>query len=78
MVWKDNDGKVRCRTILSKIVSLYAEQNDLQYAVPGGLIGEFAQFLYQPFVCVCTVVLLAASRVFLLVWVICFVPPCTP
>ncbi|XP_065199077.1 eukaryotic translation initiation factor 2 subunit 3-like [Sycon ciliatum] len=39
MVWKDNEGKVHCRTILSKIVSLYAEQNDLQYAVPGGLIG---------------------------------------
>ncbi|CAN0418722.1 unnamed protein product, partial [Phaeothamnion confervicola] len=25
--------------IYSKIISLYAEQNDLQFAVPGGLIG---------------------------------------
>jgi len=28
-----------CSPIYSKISSLYAEQNDLQYAVPGGLIG---------------------------------------
>lgn len=29
----------RCVPIRSRIVSLYAEQNDLQFAVPGGLIG---------------------------------------
>ena len=29
-----------CRPILSRIVSLQAEQNDLEYAVPGGLIGH--------------------------------------
>jgi translation initiation factor 2 subunit 3 len=28
-----------CSPIYSRIVSMYAEQNDLQYAVPGGLIG---------------------------------------
>jgi len=39
IVTKDKDGKVKCRPIFSKIVSLFAEQNDLQYAVPGGLIG---------------------------------------
>ncbi|XP_078001361.1 eukaryotic translation initiation factor 2 subunit 3, Y-linked [Glandiceps talaboti] len=39
IVSKDQDGKLKCRPIFSKIVSLYAEQNDLQYAVPGGLIG---------------------------------------
>eukprot|EP01135_Chromosphaera_perkinsii_P006369 Nk52_evm98s485 gene=Nk52_evmTU98s485 len=40
IVSKDPDsGKVKCMPIFSKIVSLYAEQNDLQYAVPGGLIG---------------------------------------
>jgi len=39
IVIKDKDGKVKCRPIFSTIVSLYAEQNDLQYAVPGGLIG---------------------------------------
>ncbi|CAG5121884.1 unnamed protein product [Candidula unifasciata] len=39
VVSRDQDGKLTCRPIMSKIVSLYAEQNDLQYAVPGGLIG---------------------------------------
>lgn len=33
------DGKVKCRPIFSKIVSLFAETNVLQFAVPGGLIG---------------------------------------
>jgi translation initiation factor 2 subunit 3 len=32
-------AKVVCTPIYSRICSLYAEQNDLQYAVPGGLIG---------------------------------------
>mmetsp|Transcript_24012 Transcript_24012/g.39455 ORF Transcript_24012/g.39455 Transcript_24012/m.39455 type:complete len:474 (+) Transcript_24012:202-1623(+) len=36
---KDSDGRVRCTPILSTIISLYAEENELQYAVPGGLIG---------------------------------------
>jgi translation initiation factor 2 subunit 3 len=39
VVTKDAQGKFSCRPIKSKILSLYAEQNDLQYAVPGGLIG---------------------------------------
>ena len=39
IVTKDNDGKVRCRPIFSKIVTLLAETNHLQFAVPGGLIG---------------------------------------
>ena len=39
IVSKDNDGKLKCQPIKSRIVSLFAEQNDLQYAVPGGLIG---------------------------------------
>ncbi|CAL1543062.1 unnamed protein product [Lymnaea stagnalis] len=39
VVSRDQDGKLTCRPILSKIISLFAEQNDLQYAVPGGLIG---------------------------------------
>ena len=39
IVSKDNEGRLRCRPLRSKIVSLYAEQNDLAYAVPGGLIG---------------------------------------
>ncbi len=39
IVTKDKTGAVRCLPILSQIVSLYAEHNDLQFAVPGGLIG---------------------------------------
>ena len=35
----DKDGAMKCSPIYSKIGSLYAEHNDLQYAVPGGLIG---------------------------------------
>lgn len=35
VVSQDADGTVRCRPITSKIVSLFAEKNDLQYAVPG-------------------------------------------
>lgn len=46
VVSRDQDGKLTCRPILSKIVSLYAEQNDLQYAVPGGLIGQLNGFAY--------------------------------
>ncbi|KAL7412249.1 P-loop containing nucleoside triphosphate hydrolase protein [Mrakia frigida] len=36
---KDTDGKFICTPILSKVVTLYAEHNDLAFAVPGGLIG---------------------------------------
>jgi len=39
IISKDDDGKLRCQPIFSKVVSLCTELNDLQYAVPGGLIG---------------------------------------
>lgn len=39
VVTKDADGRVQCKPIFSKILSLFAEKNDLSYAVPGGLIG---------------------------------------
>ncbi|KAL9648376.1 hypothetical protein ABK040_010539 [Willaertia magna] len=39
IVTKEQDGTIRCKPIYSKIVSLFAEENSLQYAVPGGLIG---------------------------------------
>ncbi|KAK7204410.1 eukaryotic translation initiation factor 2 gamma subunit [Myxozyma melibiosi] len=39
IVTKDNEGKIQCRPIFSRIISLYAEHNDLKFAVPGGLIG---------------------------------------
>lgn len=39
IVSKDSEGKATCVPIYSRIVSLFAEQNPLQFAVPGGLIG---------------------------------------
>ncbi|KAF1745269.1 hypothetical protein MXB_427 [Myxobolus squamalis] len=36
---KDDDGILYCRPIFSTIVSLFAEQNTLEFAIPGGLIG---------------------------------------
>lgn len=39
IVKKDAEGTVTCTPIYSQIVSLFAEQNELKYAVPGGLIG---------------------------------------
>ncbi|XP_026682423.1 eukaryotic translation initiation factor 2 subunit 3-like [Diaphorina citri] len=39
LVSKDSEGKLTCKPIFSRIVSLFAEQNELQFAVPGGLIG---------------------------------------
>ncbi|KAG0500043.1 hypothetical protein HPP92_000115 [Vanilla planifolia] len=39
IVMKDENGNIKCTPIYSRIVSLYAEQNELQFAVPGGLIG---------------------------------------
>jgi len=39
IITKSGEGTVKCTPIFSRIVSLFAEDNDLQYAVPGGLIG---------------------------------------
>jgi translation initiation factor 2 subunit 3 len=39
IVSKDSKGEVQCKPIRSQIMSLAAEQNKLQFAVPGGLIG---------------------------------------
>eukprot|EP00475_Leptophrys_vorax_P009094 TRINITY_DN15980_c0_g2_i1.p1 TRINITY_DN15980_c0_g2~~TRINITY_DN15980_c0_g2_i1.p1 ORF type:complete len:241 (-),score=47.35 TRINITY_DN15980_c0_g2_i1:56-724(-) len=39
LVRKDEKGNFRCTPIRSKVKSLFAEKNELQYAVPGGLIG---------------------------------------
>eukprot|EP00899_Mesostigma_viride_P020010 jgi/Mesvir1/2800/Mv21745-RA.1 len=39
IVSKDAEGRLKCTPIFSHIVSLFAEQNELQFAVPGGLIG---------------------------------------
>jgi len=43
IVSKDTEGKLTCKPIFSRIMSLFAEQNDLNYAVPGGLIGMLQQ-----------------------------------
>ena len=47
IVSKDSEGKLTCRPIFSRIISLFAEQNDLQYAVPGGLIGKLYQAAFN-------------------------------
>jgi len=39
IVTKDSNGKTKCKPIFSRILSLHAENNLLQFAVPGGLIG---------------------------------------
>lgn len=39
IVTKDKEGRNRCTPIFSRVVSLHAENNHLQFAVPGGLIG---------------------------------------
>lgn len=39
IVSKSPEGDIVCRPIFSNINSLFAEENELQYAVPGGLIG---------------------------------------
>lgn len=44
IVTKDEQGKIKCRPIFSRVVSLFAEHNDLKFAVPGGLIGRFTSY----------------------------------
>jgi translation initiation factor 2 subunit 3 len=39
IVTKDSDGQIQCHPIYSRVLSLFAESNTLQFAVPGGLIG---------------------------------------
>lgn len=48
LVKKDGEGKVTCTPIFSRIVSLFAEHNDLKFAVPGGLIGKSHHTLPSP------------------------------
>jgi translation initiation factor 2 subunit 3 len=39
IVTRDEKGDIKCTPIFSRIVTLNSENNDLKYAVPGGLIG---------------------------------------
>lgn len=43
VIIKDGEGRIRARPILSKILTLAAETNKLEFAVPGGLIGVGTQ-----------------------------------
>jgi translation initiation factor 2 gamma subunit (eIF-2gamma) len=46
IVSKDAKGETTCKPIFTRIVSLFAEQNNLEFAVPGGLIGLFLSSLH--------------------------------
>ncbi|KAK3025287.1 hypothetical protein RJ639_044089 [Escallonia herrerae] len=39
LLGKDDSGNRICQPIYTRVISLFAEQNELQFAVPGGLIG---------------------------------------
>lgn len=39
LITKDEQGKTKCSPIFSRIVTLLAEKNNMEFAVPGGLIG---------------------------------------
>ncbi len=39
IVSRDDKGELMCTPILSRIISLNSESNELKYAIPGGLIG---------------------------------------
>nr|GEV11537.1 eukaryotic translation initiation factor 2 subunit gamma-like [Tanacetum cinerariifolium] len=39
IVFKDASGNIKCRPIYTRVVSLFAEKNKLQFAILGGLIG---------------------------------------
>ncbi|CAD6575853.1 MAG: hypothetical protein CYPHOPRED_005811 [Cyphobasidiales sp. Tagirdzhanova-0007] len=39
IITKDEQGRTKCQPIFSRIASLLAEKNNLEFAVPGGLIG---------------------------------------
>jgi translation initiation factor 2 gamma subunit (eIF-2gamma) len=49
IVSKDSKGDTTCKPIFTRIVSLFAEQNELEFAIPGGLIGENFIFI----LCIC-------------------------
>jgi translation initiation factor 2 subunit 3 len=51
IVTKDSEGVLHVRPLFSKIVSLKAEENQLEFAVPGGLIGVGTKI--DPTVCRC-------------------------
>lgn len=41
IVSKDGEGRIMCTPIRSRVTGMFTESNELQFAVPGGLIGMF-------------------------------------
>lgn len=39
IITQDINGNITCKPIITKVVSLFAEKNNLDFAIPGGLIG---------------------------------------
>jgi translation initiation factor 2 subunit 3 len=46
IITKDEQGKTVCQPIFSRISTLFAEKNNLEFAVPGGLIGVGTKIEY--------------------------------
>lgn len=70
VVSKDSEGKITCKPIRSKIVTLLAEKNQLQFAVPGGLIGVGTRASFSSLPCsrslaVCVSVFLTLTILYL-------------
>jgi len=47
---KNADGSLHCKPIKSRVLTMYTEGNDLQFAVPGGLIGVGTKI--EPTLCI--------------------------
>jgi translation initiation factor 2 gamma subunit (eIF-2gamma) len=48
IISKDAKGETVCKPIFTRIISLFAEQNELEFAIPGGLIGKILTLM-----CIC-------------------------
>ena len=62
IVSKDGEGRTVCTPIFSRIMTLLAESNELQYAVPGGLIGVGTTVSWECGVEACMRVCMAAAK----------------
>ena len=50
IVTKDTNGQIKCSPIFSRVVSLLAEQNDLKFACPGGLVSKMLVYPLLPII----------------------------
>jgi len=39
LIFQDSNGIFRCKPIITRVISMFADSNSLKFAVPGGLIG---------------------------------------